>query len=493
VLELGCGDGANLLPMAAGLPAAQFVGIDLAARPIAAGQAAVAELALPNLTLTQMDVMAVPPDFGQFDYIIAHGLFSWVPPAVQEQVLRLCQRHLAPTGVAFISYNADPGWHLRRIVRDLLRFHTRAVADPFQRAEAALALLGRLATMAPDDTNVFGNLLAGYSGMLKQMWEEMGSGRLGYILHDILAEENYPVYLADFVARAAGHGLRYLTDAKVQSSHLGPVPGSVAAMLDTLAVDPLEREQYLDFLMGETFHRSLLIHQALAPAPAPQPEQVRHLAVLSPVQEVVPAGGRRRAVVPVTFHAPDGTSLTVEELLSQAALRLLAERWPQAVPFEELARAAWAQLKPPKSTNPAGLPPGSDVLASDLLRGFCLSNSLVSFHAHIPQVAAAAGERPLASPVARFEARRGAATVTNLYHERIDLDAFRHCLLGLLDGTRDRAALQSALVELAATGTLSFLRQGQPIRDPASLHPIIEQRLEPNLAWLAWSALLVDA
>src|SRR6476469_9617489 len=87
VLELGCGDGANLLPVAYTLPGSTCVGIDLAADALARGQAAAAELGLGNLSLQQLDVTEISRDFGQFDYIIAHGLYSWVPPHVQEKVL----------------------------------------------------------------------------------------------------------------------------------------------------------------------------------------------------------------------------------------------------------------------------------------------------------------------------------------------------------------------------------------------------------------------
>src|SRR5438093_4154914 len=98
VLELGCGDGGNLIPMAFGLPGSEFVGIDLAARPIGSGQALVEALGLKNITLRPLDIMQISSDFGRFDYIIAHGLYSWVPPAVQDKILAICKANLAPEG-----------------------------------------------------------------------------------------------------------------------------------------------------------------------------------------------------------------------------------------------------------------------------------------------------------------------------------------------------------------------------------------------------------
>ena len=109
VLELGCGDGANLLPVALALPQSTCVGIDLSGEAVARGQRLAEQVGLGNVSLRQMDVMELPDDFGPFDYVIAHGLYSWVPPAVRERVLEICRSRLSPGGIAFVSYNALPG------------------------------------------------------------------------------------------------------------------------------------------------------------------------------------------------------------------------------------------------------------------------------------------------------------------------------------------------------------------------------------------------
>ena len=124
VLELGCGSGGSLVPLAALHPGSSFLGIDLARTPVEQGRRRIDALGLANLRLEQMDVMAFPPEAGEFDYIIAHGLFSWVPEPVRESILRLCHRHLAPQGIACISYNTYPGCRIRQVFRDMMLFHT---------------------------------------------------------------------------------------------------------------------------------------------------------------------------------------------------------------------------------------------------------------------------------------------------------------------------------------------------------------------------------
>src|SRR6516164_1345854 len=113
VLELGCAQGDNLIPMAASLPGARFVGIDLSPRHIAEGRAAIAELGLENIELREQNILDVSPGQGSFDFIVAQGVYSWVPEPVREQMLRLCATALAPSGLAHISYNTYPGWHMR--------------------------------------------------------------------------------------------------------------------------------------------------------------------------------------------------------------------------------------------------------------------------------------------------------------------------------------------------------------------------------------------
>src|SRR5712692_4297077 len=109
VLEIGCATGGNLIPMALSLPGSSFLGIDSSARQIEMGQAAVAAVGLGNVQLRQMDIRQVTPELGEFDYIIAHGVFSWVPKDVRDQLLTICKQNLAPNGVAFVSYNVYPG------------------------------------------------------------------------------------------------------------------------------------------------------------------------------------------------------------------------------------------------------------------------------------------------------------------------------------------------------------------------------------------------
>ena len=90
VLELGCANGANLLPMAISLPDATLRGIDLAPAQVDAGRGVIRSLNLTNVSLEAMSITDIDDDFGLYDYIICHGVYSWVPADVQEAILRVC-------------------------------------------------------------------------------------------------------------------------------------------------------------------------------------------------------------------------------------------------------------------------------------------------------------------------------------------------------------------------------------------------------------------
>src|SRR5205809_961589 len=158
VLELGCASGGNLIPMAEALPNSTFVGIDFAASHIRSARTLAGELQLKNIEFLEKDLLQIGQDLGFFDYIICHGVYSWVPQQVRDKILQLCSENLADSGVAYISYNTYPGWHLRGIVRDMMRYHTRTTDDPRERIAAARKLLDSLAqSSAPE--SVYGMLL----------------------------------------------------------------------------------------------------------------------------------------------------------------------------------------------------------------------------------------------------------------------------------------------------------------------------------------------
>lgn len=475
VLELGCASGGNLIPMAVGLPQSRFVGLDLSRRQIADGQAVVNALKLANIELTCQNIEEVDADLGPFDYIICHGLYSWVTPAVQDKILQICARHLAPNGVACVSYNTYPGWYVRRMVRDILCYQAKQFPDLRERVPQARAFLNFLAqSVTAPEGSVYSSLLRGAAEAFRQRADF-------HLLHEYLEEVNEPLFFHEFVDRAAAKGLQYLADAGFVMVLPGTLPPGVEQTLGNLAPDRLHREQYLDFLTNQAFRRSLLCRQHMAIRTLPQPETLTALHVASAAWPLS---------APERFRAPDGRTVTVSDPVLQAALLHLSAAWPEAVPFAELrtasgSRLGWDAECGQDPAKPAG---GARNLEGLLLNAYLAD--LVELHVCPPRCVRTVGARPVASPLARYQAGAG-TRVTNLRHETSVLDPLERHLVRLLDGSRQRADLIDALVGLVAQGVLGVDKDGVRL-SPSEVSSFLEHALDQHLAQLARRSLLVD-
>ena len=153
-LELGCGDGTNLLAHAYLYPKSQFTGIDLSQIHIESANAAAAELGIKNTVFRQMNVMDLKRgDLDQFDYIVAHGLFSWVPEAVRLRVLDIYSEHLNSNGVGYLSYNTYPGCHIRTMFNEIMRYHARKIDEPMQKVNSSVSMIKFIGDVTDADSS----------------------------------------------------------------------------------------------------------------------------------------------------------------------------------------------------------------------------------------------------------------------------------------------------------------------------------------------------
>ena len=230
VLELGCAAGGNLLPMAEMLPDSEFLGVDLSARQIASGQELVKQFGLKNLELRHASITDISPKEGMFDYIICHGVYSWVPEAVRDKIMEICQKQLTPNGVAYISYNTYPGWHLRGTIRDMMRYHSARYASPQDKTAQSRALLDFLAQSVRQDGSA-------YSLLLKTELETVQKQADHYLYHEHLEENNDPLYFHQFADKARARGLKYLGESRVGTMVTGNFGPEVEKTLRKLATD----------------------------------------------------------------------------------------------------------------------------------------------------------------------------------------------------------------------------------------------------------------
>lgn len=425
VLELGCGSGGNLIPLADLNPGSTYFGIDLSQVQVAQGQRRIDALGLRNLRLERMDVMDFPADAGEFDYIIAHGLFSWVPPPVRDKVLAICRQHLAPQGIAYVSYNVYPGCHLRAMWREMMLFHTAQFDDPQDRIEQARGILQLVAHGTGRDDAAH--------KLAQEEFSRVAEAKDSAIFHDDLSPAWQPYYFHEFAALAGQHGLQFLGEATYRDMLPTGITGAALQALTAMQdIDPLTYQQYLDFFKVQRFRRTLLCRQAVDRQDKVDPASMMRFHYTAPIDAVAPNDPAAPADSVAYRNRFNQVTVTTSDPFSREALALLAEAWPASLSFDELAAAA-----------------GSRRALGIALHTYYAS-AFVNAHLEPCRAARRAGERPAVWRVARLEASL-CPTVPHLNHGVIEIEdeAVRN-LLQLFDGTHSRSELAAACGSAAA-------------------------------------------
>jgi SAM-dependent methyltransferase len=415
ILELGCGRGGNLLPMASGLPRAELVGVDRSRRQVEEARTVAAAAELGNVRFLETGFEDLGDLGGPFDYVVAHGVASWVPPASRRALLRAAGGALAPGGIAYLSFNVLPGWYERMAARDWLRYD----ADARQDAAASLAWLRERVSLEHVD----------YRRRLDAVVRRLGETDRAYATHEYLSDDHHPQLVRALLEEAADAGLAYLGDAVPAETALELLPDAVrvrARGLGALAAQPL-----VDFVRNTAFRRALFVRGDEAErrgwklATELSVDALEGLRIASRLR---PHGSPSPGAASQRFDAPD-ISVPIHDPTTRRALHELARIAPHSLPVPELSRRAGAR-------DPAAL--GRELF--DLW----LATGAVALHAHQPALVAAASERPLACPVARWHAAHG-GPITNRWHEEVRLEeAPLPRVLALLDGTRTVTQLAEA-------------------------------------------------
>ncbi|HEV2319441.1 MAG TPA: methyltransferase regulatory domain-containing protein [Verrucomicrobiae bacterium] len=476
VLELGCGDGNNLITMACTLPHGNFLGIDLAAEPIRRGNEMISALGLKNVVLRQKDILETTADLGPFDYIIAHGLYSWVPEAARERILEICRDHLAADGVAYISYNAYPGNHLRDVARGMIRFHVRQFSEPREQIRQARAFIKFVAEA---------KFKAGFwQDLLRQQFERIERYADGGFFHDDLSPTNQPFYFHEFTEAAARYQLQYLAEADMTEMQMtGFTEEAVQIMQKMEQVNRLAREQYVDFIVGRAFRQTLLCRQDRRLDSEPKPERLLNLYAAA---DTVPANADADVAAPGMEDFQRGKMvIATGKPVLKSALLSLGRVWPRRLEFGQLLNMARERA----GRNEATMDSDRRELCEFLLQ--CYGLGFVDLHSYPSTFVTEISARPVASPQARLQTRQG-RIVSSLRHLPLKIeDALGRELLQLLDGTRDRPALLEELGRGVKAGSTPIYSNGKAVTEPQRAVEILAEQLHPTLESLARLGLLV--
>jgi methyltransferase-like protein/2-polyprenyl-3-methyl-5-hydroxy-6-metoxy-1,4-benzoquinol methylase len=463
VLEMACGAGHNLIAIASNLPGSEFIGVDLAKNAISSGQALIAGLALENVLLHHLDVCQLNRErFGRFDYIIAHGLYSWVPHSVQKHIIAACREMLNPQGIAYVSYNAQPGNHLRDLSRGIMRYHVAHFEDPKEKIRQARGIL-KFIGESRVNANPYVTAVKTESERVMKYTDEV-------FYHDDLSDINQAFYFQEFITAAEQESLQFLGEAS--PNELGPrnfVPEVIAKLRELEGSGELVREQYKDFFLGRAFRETLLCHGAVRLAPDFLSEKVSELfcscdAIQSDEQ------GEDESLL---FRRHEGSEVRIKHPQIAAALKYLCAQWPCAVPFEQVLNIAG----PEPTVGDRVYLSVAQAMTSLYKAGF------VEFHVKQPRVVSSVSQRPTSSRLARFQLQHGEMTSDQLHKPVKFADPVVRQLILLLDGSRDQERIARELTD--------FVKSRASETDPDEFATSARSKVDKALETLVRGAMLI--
>jgi SAM-dependent methyltransferase len=329
VLELGCADGANLLPLAYYRRHADFIGIDSANSQIALANSRKEALGLSNIEFIHTDFLTAAEYLsGQFDYIIAHGVFSWIPQDVRDAFLKLCAQRLRSGGLLYLNYNTYPGWNVRGMVREFLLAQTAG--------EANLKLRGQQAQEVA--AKVVSSLTIGehpYSQLMVSEFRFVCENHVSYVGHEYLAADNHPYWRSEFLTLMRQYDLEYVADADFNYSS-GRIPEELAPRLKHEQLMGRSIEDTIDLLCYRQLHSPILTRGRFVRR-KPGGEELGNLLVASCLAPC-PSSETEHPM----FQHPSGYQVEVKDEAIRVALLQLEPIWPRGLPvgslFEDLSQ-----------------------------------------------------------------------------------------------------------------------------------------------------------
>ncbi len=471
VLEIGCAEGNNLAAMAFNYPEANFTGIDVSETQIAKAEALKEYLGIDNIDFECQDISDFRPKKrkDKYDYIICHGVFSWVSDDVRGKILEVCDKYLAANGVALISYNTLPGWNAVRSLRDMMIYHTKRFKTNVEKIAQAQFLLQFLHQNVSDNN-------VSYKSMIENELNLIKIGGASYLFHDHLEGENAQFYLSDFVNKVREFELDYVGDANIGTMFLGNMPQDAMEKLKAVN-DVVSQEQYMDFIVNRRFRASIICKKGQKiNRKLDKSKVLDYYLTFNPMIKVESKNPNEK----VTFHFGDTFFETNEkisstlfmELASQGAKPILATTLIKKVQ-QKLALEDTKLLESILVNNGLTL----------LLKGF------MNIHSDTRNCAVEVSDKPEAYKLARFEAASNNYTRTklsNVYDQSVSTDITTNIVVSNLDGTKSKEDLIEILLSKFEDGILKIQANDGKVltkrEDAQKVFVVLLDNLLPRLA-----------
>lgn len=477
VLEIGCAAGGNIIPLAMRFPRAKFVGIDLSGKQTDEAKAYAEKLKLKNIQFFAASI--TEHDFAgqEFDYIIAHGIYSWVPEAVQDRILQVCGENLSKNGVAYVSYNTLPGWNAIKTIRTMMLYHAKNFTDSAQKVVQARTMLKFVADNMKSQSGP-------YKETLTAEIERLHTSSDSYLLHEYLEAVNEPCYFHEFVDKATKQGLTYLSEMDLPSMFLGNQNETVSGTLSQIN-DPIRLEQYLDFITNRRFRMTLLVKEGQVINRKLSSDRLRdiHLIPQYRLQKSISAEdlGYTERLELVHFRKQDQKATTTGRILCIAMIEML-----KALPNRLTAQQVIAKTA-------AHLPDLKDLDIErelDSLLWKCVFNGILHITSHQTRVCTEVSEKPsVFSPAIVFG--QAMDLLPNQHHEVVKLTGDQRIVLRYVNGENSVDQICAYVKGHIDAGEITLSTNGTPLaKDVEGLDAYVRQYVQQTLKIFAQSSLL---
>ncbi|HMO18920.1 MAG TPA: class I SAM-dependent methyltransferase [Oligoflexia bacterium] len=434
LLELGAAKGSNIIAMAYCYPESHFTGIDLSKEQVKIGNEIISKLGLSNITLIEGNIIDIANDLPEFDYIVSHGVLSWVPENVRDKIFEICGAKLSSNGLCYLSYNTYPGWKSRDILKDIMIFDTQGIEnlpEKVRRAKQSLAILG--ATINDSDNPA---LL-----QLKQEIPAFKSRPDWYFLHDFLADNNRPFYIAEIFKYADSYGLQYLSDTELPMNTIQGMTKEAQNIIRQLRGDLLKYEQYSDIARFRAFRRSVFCKKSIQVDRSRNFGKILSLYVASRLK---PGHQSPENLERIRFQHVSGGMMEVKHPVAIEAFNTIQKSWPRGIAIQTLSECArnldFPEAKSEGESDNQNNP--DNILFESLLQG--IFAGILELRTSPGAVTRDIPKKPRASDLARMQAENG-NIVTTLLHTQVALDQNQIQLLRQLDGSKDKNEILEAL------------------------------------------------
>ncbi len=473
VLELGCAGGGNILPLAVDSPDAYFFGIDLSPVQIEEANAHKKGLGLTNVDFQTMDIMEFPADAGEFDYIIVHGVYSWVPDFVREKILEICKSHLSKKGMAVITFNALPGWFTLRSIREMMILHTKR----FEKAEEKIAQAKYLLDFLKKHLNPNATMRAA----VEQVWHTFQKSQNdSYILHEYLEQNNNQFFFIEFFEQIKKHNLNYVGDCNLMNMFSGNLGPEVDAELSKIT-DPITREQYMDFVSNRQFRWSIISQPELTAKSAIDSECIPEL-YFTTYMSADPAT-TQGAVFGYKTH-DETTTISSDNPIVKIVMDLVIARRGEMLSFDDFLTPIKEALK--ENTEEELLHTLKSVLLILVFRG------ALNPHSFPPRHTIIVSDKPKAYALAQYQTRtKSCDWVTNTNHVKTPVNALEVMVLRFCDGNNTATDIRNKLIAETKKGTLNIALNGVDISKSDNAAAILDEALPRTLKSLAVRKTLV--